>query len=117
MMDVDAERVAKYGKVFGTFEGLQPALYIADPEIIKRILVKDFDHFVNHPVRWQNIHFHKEDLNHLIVVSIANQSFGALPPIIRKMVFFMTDHEWKSLRSAFTPAFSTAKIKKVNSFS
>ena len=59
MMDVDAERVAKYGKVFGTFEGLQPALYIADPEIIKRILVKDFDHFVNHPVRWQNIHFHK----------------------------------------------------------
>ena len=58
-----------------------------------------------------------EDLNHLIVFSIANQGFGALPPIIRKMIFFLGDQEWKSVRSAFTPAFTTGKIKKVHYFS
>ena len=50
LMDEDMKRMKKYGKVFGIFEGLLPAFYISDPEIIKRILVKDFDHFVNHPV-------------------------------------------------------------------
>ena len=50
MMQEDMKRVKKYGKVFGMFEGVQPAIYISDPEIIKQILVKDFDHFVNHPV-------------------------------------------------------------------
>jgi len=90
LMDEDMKRMKKYGKVFGIFEGLLPAFYISDPEIIKRILVKDFDHFVNHP------------------------SFGALGPVLRKMVFFLEDKEWKKVRSSFTPAFTSGKIKKVS---
>lgn len=91
VMQEDMKRVKKYGKVFGMFEGVQPAIYISDPEIIKQILVKDFDHFVNHP------------------------SFGTLGPIVRKMVFFLENQEWKTVRTAFTPAFTSGKIKRVSS--
>lgn len=51
MVEEETRLVKKYGKVFGFFEGLEPQLFISDPDIIKGILVKDFDHFVNHQVK------------------------------------------------------------------
>ena len=48
---VDLELSKKYGKVYGKFDGTQPNLCISDPDLIKSILVKDFDHFVNRRVR------------------------------------------------------------------
>ncbi|XP_054152863.1 cytochrome P450 3A8-like [Oppia nitens] len=44
---VELERFQKYGKIYGTFNGSQPVLTIADPELLKQILVKDFDQFRN----------------------------------------------------------------------
>merc|ERR1712179_38179 len=35
LMDEDMKRMKKYGKVFGMFEGLLPAFYISDPDIIQ----------------------------------------------------------------------------------
>jgi len=86
----DVKRVKKYGKIFGIFEGTQPFLFIADPDIIKHILVKDFDHFVNH-------------MSH----SMEN-------PILRKMVFALHDQEWKDIRASVSPAFTTGKIKQMS---
>ena len=40
----------RYGKYFGVFEADLPTLFIADPDMIRSIFVKDFDHFINHMV-------------------------------------------------------------------
>jgi hypothetical protein len=42
--------VKKYGKIFGFFDGSNPSLWVTDPEFIKAIFVKDFDHFTNRRV-------------------------------------------------------------------
>ena len=42
--------VKKFGKVFGTFDGLKPNLFINDTDLIKSVFVKDFDHFINRRV-------------------------------------------------------------------
>jgi len=90
MWKEDIKRVNEYGKVVGVFEGNKPAVIVADPEIIKGILIKDFDHFTNH------------------------SGVGGSPiPIFSKMVFVLKDKEWKDVRSSITPAFSSGKIKRM----
>ena len=46
----DRDLVNKYGKVFGHFNGSNPSLWVTDPDFIKSVFVKDFDHFVNRRV-------------------------------------------------------------------
>ena len=46
----DREFVKKHGKVFGTFDGSTPNLWITDADLIRSVFVKDFDHFVNRRV-------------------------------------------------------------------
>lgn len=41
----------KYGKVIGTFEGTTPILVINDCKILKNILIKDSNNFLNHRVK------------------------------------------------------------------
>ncbi|XP_011706912.1 PREDICTED: cytochrome P450 9e2-like [Wasmannia auropunctata] len=38
-------------KYVGLVELFKPALFVRDPELIKDIVVKDFEHFPNHPAR------------------------------------------------------------------
>uniref|UniRef100_T1GJ58 Uncharacterized protein n=1 Tax=Megaselia scalaris TaxID=36166 RepID=T1GJ58_MEGSC len=45
---VEIYRKAEGNKIYGIFENGKPGFQINDPELIKRITVKDFDHFVNH---------------------------------------------------------------------
>jgi len=51
MWKEDMKHTKIYGKVFGIFEGKKPTLIVSDPEIVKQIMVKDFDHFNNHSVK------------------------------------------------------------------
>ncbi len=37
----------RYGRVWGQFSGIWPHLYVADPELLKEILVKQFDKFLD----------------------------------------------------------------------
>ena len=39
------EWTIKYGKVFGYYEGSTPALLVADPDMVREILIKQFDKF------------------------------------------------------------------------
>ncbi len=45
----------RYGPVWGQFSGIQPHLYVTDPELLKDVMVKSFDafavrqHFSNNP--------------------------------------------------------------------
>ena len=37
----------RYGPVWGQFSGIQPHLYVADPELLKDVMVKSFDSFAD----------------------------------------------------------------------
>lgn len=79
----------QYGKCFGVFQGQTPQLVIADPEIIKRILVKDFHLFRNRP------------------------DFPPSHRIFAQHLVAAKDNEWKRIRSMLSPLFTTLKLKKM----
>ena len=79
--------IKKYGKVFSFSMGAKPIAVIADPDILKQILVKDFWNFRN---RFMQV-----------------KPKGA----IAKGVFLARDEDWKRIRTTLTPTFSTKKMK------
>jgi len=87
--EYDTAMYNRYGKYFGVFEADLPTLFIADPDMIRSIFVKDFDHFINH----MDYHVHTK--------------------YIRKFLDILQDQEWKDVRSAISPVFTTGKIKKM----
>ncbi|CAG7820488.1 unnamed protein product, partial [Allacma fusca] len=46
----DYEWFQTYGDIYGVYYGRKPQIHIVDPEIVRQILVKDFDKFVNHSI-------------------------------------------------------------------
>lgn len=78
-----------YGKIFGVFTSQKPQLVVAEPEIIKRVLVKDFHLFRNRPVRSSGHRIFSQNL-----VQAKNE-------------------EWKRIRSILTPMFTSLKLKKM----
>ena len=50
MVDYDLSLFRRYGKMVGVFDGTTPNLLIADADLIRSVMVKDFDHFVNRRV-------------------------------------------------------------------
>lgn len=69
-----------------------PAMMVYDPEMIKAILVKDFDYF---PVR---------------TPESFNKTLGS---IISKMMTSLAGQEWKDVRGITSPVFSTGKIRQM----
>ena len=47
---------AKYGKVFGFYLLKQPSIVVGDPEILKQIMVKEFEKFPGRPVSFFQFH-------------------------------------------------------------
>lgn len=77
-------------RFFGMYDLLgKPAYVIRDPELIKQIGIRDFDHFVNHQF---NVH---EDTDRL---------FG-------RSLFIMRDQRWKDMRATLSPAFTGRKMR------
>ena len=66
-----------------------PFYVLTDPELIKQVTIKDFDHFVNHD----------KDIPSEI------DSFNG------KILFSMNDEKWKSMRSVLSPIFTSSKMK------
>lgn len=79
----------KYGKVFAICLGGRPTLVVADPELLKLILVKDFPSFHN---RFQ---FQRTSNSKLF----------------SKNVLAARDDDWKRIRNTLTPTFSAGKLK------
>jgi len=79
--------IQKYGKVFSICLGRKPTVVIADPDILKQILVKDFWNFRNRFLQVQ-----------------INAPIG-------KSVFFARDEAWKRIRATLSPSFSGKKMK------
>lgn len=75
-------------RYFGIFVLDKPVLVLRDPELVKTVLVQDFNHFVNRTTMI------KED-----------------QPLIYHLLFFGKDQIWKSMRQQLTKAFTTGKLK------
>jgi len=84
----DVECTKKYGKLYGSYLFTQPEIVIADEELLKKVLIKDFHNFTNR----RNFELSKKAL-------------------FNRMVSAMKDDEWKNTRSAITPAFTSGKLK------
>ena len=87
----ELECMKKYGKIFSVCLGRQVAIVVADPEILKQIMVKEFSNFVNRfPL-----------------------SFGAKSRPFSLNVLIARDEMWKRIRNTLTPSFTAAKLKKL----
>uniref|UniRef100_A0A1B0CII2 Cytochrome n=1 Tax=Lutzomyia longipalpis TaxID=7200 RepID=A0A1B0CII2_LUTLO len=75
-------------KFFGIYMINRPALIIRDPELIKAIMIKDFDHFVDRGI------FVDEEMD----------------PISGNL-FSLTGQKWHKLRIKLTPTFTSGKLR------
>ncbi|XP_075533367.1 cytochrome P450 3A41-like isoform X1 [Dermacentor variabilis] len=87
----DQERCQKMGRVFGIYEGGKPTLMVSDPELVKQVLVKDF---------------------HLLPNRRQRQFDDTM---LSNMMVFAAVERWRRIRPAASPAFSTGKLRKMNS--
>ncbi|XP_054157201.1 uncharacterized protein LOC128955552 [Oppia nitens] len=84
------ENVKQYGKIYGDYLGKSPILTIADPKLIKDIMIKDFNIFVDRDKVITDDKLHDRSL------------------------FNLKGNEWKNMRSIITPTFSSGKIRSMN---
>ncbi|KAL9966312.1 hypothetical protein ACROYT_G024366 [Oculina patagonica] len=83
------EYAKRYGKVYKMYMGRDAIIAVADPEILKHILVKDFHKFRNRP------------------------EFLAGRAPLNKGLFGARDENWRRVRSILTPTFSSYKLKEI----
>ncbi|GIY54994.1 hypothetical protein CDAR_254313 [Caerostris darwini] len=94
-----AEWIQKYGKIVGYYHGMKPVLLVADPDLLKKILIKDFHLFSDRP-EGVPLRVHSF-LDHIIPASA----------IMDNILPNLKGEKWKRVRTILTPTFSTAKLK------
>ncbi|KAI2796309.1 hypothetical protein BLOT_015863 [Blomia tropicalis] len=82
--------VKQYGKIYGTYSMIQPSLVVAEPDLVQKILVTDFSHFVN---RMQPKSYHELWNNNL---------------------FSTEDDSWKRARAIASPSFSSGRLRRMH---
>ncbi|KAI4501173.1 hypothetical protein M0802_003546 [Mischocyttarus mexicanus] len=88
-ISVNAYNVNLKAKYIGFFDMFSPILVIRDPELIKTITVKHFDHFPNH----RGFVDEGEDL------------------LFKNSLFTLRDNRWKEARAMLSPTFTLSKMK------
>merc|ERR1712038_1570947 len=88
---------------FGSYNFLlgKPVLAINDANLLKHIMVKDFDHFVDRQG-----------------AELMEKQFagGDTDKLWSRQLTSITGDEWKNVRSAFTPTFTSGKMKGMLKF-
>lgn len=75
---------------FGIYDMIgKPSILIRDPDLIKKVTITDFDHFVNHRFQF-------------------NENVDSLAG---RTLFGMRDEKWRRMRSTMSPAFTSSKMK------
>jgi len=86
----------KNERYFGTFLFGKPSLHINDPDLLRLIQVKDFDHFVDRNSPSDNDKFFNG---------------GDNDKIWKAMLVSLSGDEWKDVRTTFSPIFTSGKMK------
>ncbi|XP_067143009.1 cytochrome P450 3A24-like [Centruroides vittatus] len=86
---VQTENYKKYGRLYGIFFGLRPQLIVADPQIVKKILVKDFYMFHNR-----------------MKFNIGNLIFD-------NGLVILEDEDWERIRCIMSPSFTSSRMKQM----
>jgi cytochrome P450 len=91
--DFDAENYkllqTKGKKYGGVMELGSPLILVNDLDIIKQIMVKDFDHFVD------------------------RRDFADTDPFFSKNLSFLQGQDWREMRGFLSPTFTSGKIKRM----
>ncbi|CAG0886054.1 unnamed protein product [Cyprideis torosa] len=85
----DLKDIQSLGPIYGSFEGSLPVLTVADPQVIKDLMITRFDHFTD-------------------------RRMLPLPEYQRKVLFFLRGREWRTVRNVCSPFFSTGKIRHMS---
>lgn len=88
----DLAKRDKYGKVYGSYLFGNPRLFVADADVMKQVLIKDFDAFPGRQV-----------------FTFANK-FQKL------FLIFLTGDQWKKVRALMSPSFTSGKMKRMFRF-
>ncbi|NXI90791.1 CP3AL protein, partial [Psophia crepitans] len=88
-LDFDNECFQKYGKVWGIYDGRQPALVVVDPQIIKSVLVKD------------------------CYSTFTNRRHVDLAGVLNNAISLAEDEQWKRIRTVLSPTFTSGKLKEM----
>ncbi|XP_054710125.1 cytochrome P450 3A8-like [Uloborus diversus] len=87
--ELEQEMYEKYGRIYGRYDGMMPVLSVADPDLLKRIFVKDFHIFQN-----------RRDLK-----------FN--DPIMDNTLFVLEGAAWKRVRKIVSPTLTSGKLRKM----
>ncbi|XP_009074922.1 PREDICTED: cytochrome P450 3A9-like [Acanthisitta chloris] len=88
-LEFDTACFKKYGKVWGIYDGRQPALGVTDPQIIKSVLVKD------------------------CYTTFTNRRRVDLAGVLTNAISLAEDEQWKRLRTVLSPTFTSGKLKEM----
>ncbi|GBM07794.1 Cytochrome P450 3A41 [Araneus ventricosus] len=94
-----ADWIAKYGKIVGFYHGMKPILLVADPDLLKKIFIKDFPLFCNRP-EGVPLRVHSF-LDYIIPAS----------EIMDNLLINLKGEHWKKVRSILSSTFSANKLK------
>ncbi|XP_076657346.1 uncharacterized protein LOC143361655 [Halictus rubicundus] len=76
-------------KYIGVYDFSTPMIMIRDPELIKSVTVKNFEHFQDH----------------------RSLKADDIEPMFSKNLFALTGERWKEVRNLLSPAFTSSKMK------
>ncbi|XP_065280051.1 uncharacterized protein [Dermacentor albipictus] len=88
--ELDFARYKKYGNLFGAFEMGKPILFVADPKLVKQVLVDDFSSLPN------------------------RRTLSINEPLLDNMMSMAPVEVWRKVRLGSAPAFSTNVLRKMN---
>ncbi|XP_058462580.1 cytochrome P450 9e2-like isoform X2 [Malaya genurostris] len=83
-------------KVMGTYDFMQPIFMLRDPDVIKKITVKDFDFFSDHTPTMTN--------------GAAEDEVGG-DSLFGNSLFALRGQKWRDMRSTLSPAFTGSKMR------
>lgn len=89
------EWISQYGKLLGYYSGLTPVLLVTDTNLLRKILIKDFQKFIDRP-------------------NITNESTNTTAQGLSGNLLILKGSKWKEMRSVVTPSFTTSKMKMMS---